>query len=482
MNGERRELVIRMAVGSMFALACAHGEPVRSRPVAANLSAATSQSTARPTEAALRLLIGGLVANDPEYDQLSREVADDLRLRRRERDEVARWGALRRVVYLGSGPQPGVDAFDVTLEHGFSEWHVGLAADGTIDNLFFRIKAQPPERPLSEEEFIEQLKVRLSEAVAADEFAGAVSIRRNGQTLFERAHGLADRERHIPNAIDTKFRIGSVSKAFTTVAILQLAEAHRLSLDDTVGQHMPWYPNASVASKVTIEDLLLHMGGTGDIFGPVYEARRLELNSLEDYVEIYGARAPEFDPGTRVEYSNYGFVLLGLVVTAASGQGYYDYVREHIFEPAGMRRTESPPEREPVEGRSHGYMWTPEGTLIDNDDTLPPRATSAGGGLTTVGDLQRFGKALLDGVLLSRESYELLTGGRVNAKGERREGALPLAEFRGHRLFGHGGAAPGMSASLSVLPDSGHVVTVLSNLDLAAAQRIHEYIMVRMPL
>jgi D-alanyl-D-alanine carboxypeptidase len=103
------------------------------------------------------------------------------------------------------------------------------------------------------------------------------------------------------------------------------------------------------------------------------------LTSRQAYVDPHGARAAKFPPGRGFEYSNYGFVLLGRVIERASRQSDYDYLREHIFEPAGMSHTGSRPESEAVEGRAVGYRWAPQGT-VSNADTLPPMGTAAGGG------------------------------------------------------------------------------------------------------
>ena len=142
---------------------------------------------------------------------------------------------------------------------------------------------------------------------------------------------------------------------FTSVATLQLVEAGKLALDDPIGKHLPDYPNKDVASKVTVRHLLTHTGGTGDIFGPEFDQNRLKLRGHSDYVKLYGSREPLFDPGARYEYSNYGFVLLGALIEAVSGESYYDYVREHVFRPAGMTATDSLPESEDVPNRAAGY-------------------------------------------------------------------------------------------------------------------------------
>ena len=170
---------------------------------------------------------------------------------------------------------------------------------------------------------------------------------------------MADRERKVPNTLTTRFRIGSMNKMFTAVAILQLAQAGKLKLDDPFGKYLTDYPNKELASKVTLHQLLTHTGGTGDIFGPDFDTHRTELKTLQDYVKLYGNRGPEFPPGSKWVYSNYGFILLGLVVEKVSGQNYYDYVNTHIYDVAGMNNSGSEPEDKMVTNRSVGYTKPP---------------------------------------------------------------------------------------------------------------------------
>ena len=214
----------------------------------------------------------------------------------------------------------------------------------------------------------------LGEQAAADRFSGAVLVTRHGEVLFSDAVGLADRDGAIPNTLQTRFRIGSMNKMITAVAILQLVEAGKIELTAPVGDYLTDYPNSDVATTVTIHHLLTHTGGTGDIFGPTFDAHRDELRTHHDYVDLYGARGPEFEPGTRWAYSNYGFVLLGAVIEAVTGQTYYDYVDDHIYQPAGMTATGSLPESEAVPDRSIGYTKQPGASEWEpNTDTLPYR-------------------------------------------------------------------------------------------------------------
>jgi D-alanyl-D-alanine carboxypeptidase len=302
--------------------------------------------------------------------------------------------------------------------------------------------------------------------------------------LFSRAYGLADRDRRIPNTIRTRFRIGSMNKMLTAVAILQLVEAGRVKLTAPLGTYLPGYPNRDVATKVTIHHLLTHTGGTGDIFGPEFDAHRKDLRALADYVKLYGKRGLEFEPGSRWAYSNYGFILLGVVIEKVTGQSYYDYVQTHIHAPAGMTRSGSLSEHRRVPDRSIGYTKPPGTTAwAPNTDTLPYRGTSAGGGYSTVGDLARFAHALLSHRLLDPDSTKLLITGKMNA-GPGVKYAYGFEDARdanGNGWVGHGGGAPGMNGDLKIYPKSGYVLAVLANIDPPAAQRISEYLDPRLP-
>jgi CubicO group peptidase (beta-lactamase class C family) len=354
----------------------------------------------------------------------------------------------------------------------------------SLDLLAIPRPAEFPIARLSEDGAIAGAKALLRKDAAADRFAGAVLVAKDGRVLLSKAYGLADRKRGIPNTRRTLFRIGSMNKMFTAVAILQLVEAGNVELTASLGKYLGDYPNQDVASKVTIHHLLTHTGGTGDIFGPDYEAHRRELRTLADYVELYGKRGPEFEPGSRWAYSNYGMILLGVVIENVTGQSYYEYVQEHIYEPAGMTASGSLPEDRAVPNRSIGYMKQPGTTAwVPNTETLPYRGTSAGGGYSTVEDLARFAHALLSHTLLSPDSTELLITGKVESGlgGSYAYGFEDGRGADGNGSVGHGGGAPGMNGDLRIYPKSGYVVAVLANLDPPAAQRVSDYLGPRLP-
>jgi D-alanyl-D-alanine carboxypeptidase len=331
---------------------------------------------------------------------------------------------------------------------------------------------------LTQAQALAALADHAAERARADEFAGAVLVARHGKVLLNDAWGRADRKAGTANTPATRFRIGSMNKMFTAVATLQLVEAHKLALDDPIGQHLPGYSNKEVAAKVTVRHLLTHTGGTGDIFGPEFDQHRLQLREHRDYLKLYGWRGLSFEPGSRFEYSNYGFVLLGALIEHVSGMSYYDYVDDHVFRRAGMRSTGSLPEAVDVPNRAVGYMRTsPGGSWEPNTDTLPWRGTSAGGGYSTVGDLLRFAQALESGTLISKATLAQATRPRqqqygygFGMQGQGRLGS-----------YGHGGGAPGMNGELRILPELGYIVVSLSNLDPPAASELVEFFTLRMP-
>jgi D-alanyl-D-alanine carboxypeptidase len=147
---------------------------------------------------------------------------------------------------------------------------------------------------------------------------------------------------------------------------------------------------ARLRKKSRGSDLLTHTGGTGDIFGPQFSARRSSLRTHQDYLDLYGARDLLFEPGSRWLYSNYGFVLLGAIIEKVTGQSCCGCVRDRVYAPAGMASSGSDPEDRPVPNRAIGYMM-PGGASgwRANGATLPYRGTAAGGGYTTIGDLLR---------------------------------------------------------------------------------------------
>lgn len=340
---------------------------------------------------------------------------------------------------------------------------------------------RPPEFALprvSRAELHRLMAEKLAKDVAANRFAGVIMVQRHGKVTYQNASGYADRAAKSPVTMDTKFRIGSANKMFTAIGILQLVEKGKVALDAPVGTYLKDYPNKDFARTVTVRQLLSHTGGAGDIFTPEYQAKRLQVRTLADYIELFGDRAPDTSEQGKNGYANYGFVLLGRIIEVVSDEDYYDYVERHIFAPAGMKDTNSLPEEVAVPNRARGYTKAKDGQLVDNKNTLPWRGSAAGGGYTTAADLIRFGDALLVGKLISKATLAQATSP------QRPDGWYGLGFFVGGtgltRNWGHGGGAPGMNAAFRVYPGLDAVVVALANLDPAAADNQADFYANRM--
>ncbi len=321
----------------------------------------------------------------------------------------------------------------------------------------------PPEGSAKPAANDDQLADRVQQHVAAtsgpDAFSGAVLIAHDGKIVLDHAWGLADEANHAANTVDTQFCLGSMNKMFTAVAILQLVGQGKLALDKPIVTYWPDYPNHDLASRVTLRELLSHTGGTGDIFTPEYEAHRQETRTLADYVKLFGNRPVAFEPGTRSEYSNYGFILLGRIIELVSGEPYQNYVQQHIYQPAGMTHTDSRPETEHVPARAIGYTRDKNG-LTPNEGWMPWSGTSAGGGYSTVRDLLLFAEALQSGKLLAPELLrEATQPGPMHPDYGLGFYVLP------NGAYGHGGGAPGINGELHILPHNGYVLVALANRD-----------------
>ena len=303
-------------------------------------------------------------------------------------------------------------------------------------------------------------------------FSGVVLVAHEGEPLFMGAYGLANRALGIPTQIDTKFNLGSMDKMFTAVAILQLVEQGELSLDDTIADHLPEYPNQQVAEAVTIDQLLTHRSGMGDWsesepFPDLHD----QIREVADYLPLFVDTPLEFEPGDRFRYSNSGYIVLGLIVESVTGTSYYDHVRTTIFEPSGMTNTAAYELDAGVPNLAVGYTnMAIDGSKLDEITdyhfAMPMRGGPSGGGFSTVEDLLAFGNALLAHQLLSPESTELLLEGKVRLN-EQAQYAYGFIDrmLDNQRVVGHGGGAPGVCCMMDIYLEWRTTLVVLSNSD-----------------
>jgi CubicO group peptidase (beta-lactamase class C family) len=310
------------------------------------------------------------------------------------------------------------------------------------------VHAQRPS-PIPEAELVRRMGAALDSLSAAGQFSGVVVLARQGEPVFQHAYGLADREGRRPNDVETAFNLGSINKVFTATAIRQLAEAGKLDLDSTLARYWPDYPNADVARRVTIRQLLQHRSGIGgNIFAAPAGGRRRDVRHNRDYLPLFVREPLQFEPGSRQQYSNAGYVVLGMLVERLSGEDYYEYVRRHVYAPAGMTRTAAWAVDSLPPNTAVGYTTRSEESdavpVHPNTETLPGRGSGAGGGYSTAGDLLRFLRAL-------------------------REGKIPGGPPAG---IGAAGGAPGINALVEGDLPGGYDLVVLANLDPPAAERV----------
>ncbi len=306
---------------------------------------------------------------------------------------------------------------------------------------------------------IENLGAFAQRMADEDKFSGVVAIKQGDTVLHHQAYGLANRQTDLPVTKDTPFFFASQGKMLTAVSILQLVEAGKLDLNAPLGNYLTDYPNEAMA-KVTIRQLLTHTGGTGEmgLLNPKDGANRKTVRTLDDIVALNSDRPPAFDPGSRMDYSNHGFILLGAIIEEVSGQTYYDYVTKNILTSAGMTHT-SWPTLDELDGIAIPYTTNQYEFLLSAVETLPWRGSPAGGGVSTASDGLRFIDALRSGKLLSKS---LLA-----------EATKPQQEWYGYGFvtgyagqnqpWGHGGNASGTDTSLYFFPSLDITFACLGN-------------------
>lgn len=240
-------------------------------------------------------------------------------------------------------------------------------------------------------------------------FSGAVLVEREGRVLLHAGYGLADREAGRPVSADTVFHIGSLTKSFTAAAVLRLESEGRLRLDDRLDQHFAEVPADKAA--ITLRQLLTHSAGLPD---RVLPCSRAEAGALDRdaYVQTVLAAPLQDRPGRRYRYSNTGYDLLGAVIELASGQTYEDYLRSALLAPAGLHDTGIAPttwaqaERIALGYRADGQPWGTLHSLFWGEHGALWCNLASGALLSTVDDLRRWQRALLEGRVLAPEQVE----------------------------------------------------------------------------
>jgi CubicO group peptidase (beta-lactamase class C family) len=293
--------------------------------------------------------------------------------------------------------------------------------------------------------------------VADHHFMGTVLVARDGQVLFSKGYGSADLEWNIPNAPNTKFRLGSVTKQFTAACILLLEERGKLSVNDPVKKYMPDAPAAW--DKMTIFHVLTHTAGIPNFTGFADYGKLAPFPTTPaELVARFRDKPLDFAPGEKWNYSNSGYVLLGYLIEKISGESYQKFLGENIFTPLGMKDSGYDSNTAIIAHRASGYSYGPQGFENSGfiDMTVP---FSAGGLYSTTEDLLKWQQGLFGGKVLQAASLEKMTtpfknnyafGLEVNTEGKR-------------KVIEHGGAIQGFNTALSYFPEDKLTVAVLRN-------------------
>ncbi|MGA8839034.1 MAG: serine hydrolase domain-containing protein [Candidatus Aquilonibacter sp.] len=293
----------------------------------------------------------------------------------------------------------------------------------------------------------------------------AVGVYQDGALLVLKTYGLRDVAKNLPVDADTRFEIGSVTKQFTAAAILQLQEQGKLSIDDPLAKYLPTFPHAN---EITLRQLLNQVSGLPNYTSlPDIATAMATIPDATGKIVAYVNKPLNFTPGTKWEYSNTNYWVLGKVVSRVSGMSYEDYVREHIFKPAGMTHSGFVSDESGLDDFAIPYWQGPK-----NDGPTQPAPTmleswpsAAGAIVSTVGDLAAWDIALASGNVISRDSFALmsspgrLAGGKFTGYGM----GLEVGSHDGHARIAHGGGTPGSLTMNATYPDDRLDIVVLEN-------------------
>jgi D-alanyl-D-alanine carboxypeptidase len=320
----------------------------------------------------------------------------------------------------------------------------------------------------------------LATAFLADGPVAAVSVAvvKGRDTILMKGYGLADIENEVPATPRTVYRIGSITKQFTSAAIMRLVEQGKLSLEDTLGKLLP--SAAPAWQGITLRRLLNHTSGirsyTG--IGPRWQRRWREDMSPDTIVGLVRDDTLDFKPGSQWRYNNTGYVLLGMIIERASGKPYASFLEDEFYRPLGLSQTYYCSQRPIIKHRAQGYDRAPGRQLVNTEYLSMTQPFSAGALCSTVGDLVAWQRALAGGRVVRPASYgamttpESLTDGKPLTYGY----GLGVSGLAKHRKVSHGGGINGFITDLSYYPDDTLHVVVLANTSPSNPGRLGEQI------
>lgn len=316
---------------------------------------------------------------------------------------------------------------------------------------------------------------RMETVIRADadkgNFMGAVLVVRDGKTLLDKGYGSANLEWKIANDGDTKFRLGSITKQFTAVAVLLLAERGKLSLDAPIKTFVPDAP--ATWDKITLRNLLNHSSGIPNFTNfPEFAKEKILPATNAELIARFRDKPLEFQPGEKMNYSNSGYTLLTAVVEKASGQSYASFVAENIFKPLAMADSGYDVHATILPRRASGYSPAPGGMVnADYVDMTVPQG--AGSLYSTTHDLLKWQTGLYGGKLLKPESLAAFT---TPFKNDYAFGLI-VNKAEGKTMYSHSGGIDGFNTWMGYDPDAKITVVVLGNLNGGAPGAIGKSMM-----
>lgn len=292
---------------------------------------------------------------------------------------------------------------------------------------------------------------------AAKEFNGTVLVMQKGKAVYKKSFGLADREWNVANTDDTKYRIGSVTKQFTAACILQLAEQGKLNLDDKLSKYIPDYPKGD---SITTHMLLNHTSGIKNYTDlPEFWPKAILPLSTDSMIALFKNKPLDFSPGSKWNYSNSGYFLLGVIVEKASGKNFSNYLLENVLKKAGLKNTAMDNIDSVLLYRAKGYAKNRQGAWEHAMPISMEGPYSAGAMYSTVDDLYTWIKALTANKIISAASVKKMTTPYMDKYGY----GIGIDSLKTHSRISHSGGIPGFVSYLAFYPDDDVCVVAISN-------------------
>jgi CubicO group peptidase (beta-lactamase class C family) len=306
----------------------------------------------------------------------------------------------------------------------------------------------------------------LEKSVVNKQFAGiAAGVLQNGKVSWEDGAGFSDMNQELPFTPSTKTRIASLVKPMTAIAIMQLYEKGKVDLDVPIQRYLPDYPQKEKGT-ITIRQLLQHTSGTPAYKGMKEINNKVQYDSIAAAVAIFKNRELVSFPGKEYHYSTYGYVLLGYIIEEVSGMSYGDYMQKFIWDKAGMSNTGIEDFTADYPGKSLLYRKNDKGKFYEEEKTNLSDRIPGGGVYSTLDDLLKFAKAILENKLIKESTFDLMLipPKEIDETNNYGLGWNMYTEKQGFTYaFGHTGSQRGSSGQLIILPNRNACIVVISN-------------------